>query len=393
MNIGYVRVSTKEQGDKGHSIEAQSKYIKAYVEMNELGKIEIYKDIGFSASNTKRPKYIELITKIKKKEVKNIIVHKTDRISRSLIDFNYLLKLCIDYEVNFISITDNINFNNAVGRCIGNIIMSFAQMEREQIGERTKAGIVGGFEKGFYPIGGKLPIGIERDKNKKLKYNKDIEIIKEIFFMNDKKYSYEEIKKKIYLKYDLYLSKNAVQTIIYNTLYRGYKIYNNKKYYLLEPLIKESKKVKELENKRKRNLSKHIYLFHDFLFEDFTTSTIKRKMKKTGEIKEYKYYISKKNKNLKINEETIKRAIKKKYETTQNKILLEKYQKKYEELFILGYIDKFELKKYKQKIKDREKDIYLKESIQDLSIDVNGILRVKLSKKQTTKVINLLDFK
>lgn len=107
----------------------------------------LFEDKGYSAGNENRPKYKELLKLINNKKVNCLIIHKIDRLSRNVVDFNNLVNICVDNGVNLISITDNVNFNSAVGRGTSNIMISIAQMEREQIGERTKNGYVGMLEK------------------------------------------------------------------------------------------------------------------------------------------------------------------------------------------------------------------------------------------------------
>ncbi len=97
---------------------------------------------------------------IKSKEISTIIIHKIDRLSSNITDFNNFVNLCSLNNINLISITDSINFNSAVGRGTSNIMISIAQMEREQISERTKAGYIAMLENGEYPFGGKLPLGM-----------------------------------------------------------------------------------------------------------------------------------------------------------------------------------------------------------------------------------------
>ncbi len=142
ISVGYIRVSTKEQAREGYSLAAQKKIVENYASgIMDIKNINMYIDDGYSAKDGKRPRYMKLLKLIKEDKVENIIIYKADRVSRNIIDFNNLMNLCQEHNVNLISINDNINFNSAVGRCVANIIMSFAQMEREQISERTITGI------------------------------------------------------------------------------------------------------------------------------------------------------------------------------------------------------------------------------------------------------------
>lgn len=377
--IGYVRVSTEEQAREGYSLKAQKIFIEQYAKEHNINELKILSDNGYSAKDDNRPNYRELIHLIKKKKIKNIIIHKIDRLSRNITDFNNFVNLCSNNNINLISITDNINFNSAIGRGTSNIMISIAQMEREQISERTKAGYIAMLENGEYPFGGKLPLGISKDQNKKLFYNEDIEIIKKIFDLESNKFSFVEIKNKINTEYgNIIRSKDGVERIIKNDLYRGFIIYEGKRYELLKPLIR-NKILATGKSIRKKKLANHNYFFHKYLKDDFYVSTKIKKLKTTGEKKEYKYYIHKKEKfkfseknliillidNIKIYTEEIE---------FQKKVM----KKKLKDLYLLNQITE---KEAKIKLKNLEKDIKilaLMEKFKGLEVNAKGEVEVVL---------------
>ncbi len=384
-NIGYIRVSTKEQANEGYSLSAQKKSIENYSMCALNDDIEILADEGYSAKSNKRPEYQRMIKLIKKRKVNNIVVYKIDRISRNIIDFNDLINLCIDYGVNLISITDNINFNSAVGRCVANIIMSFAQMEREQISERTNFGIKEALEKGVYAIGGSLPLGVSKNSEGYLFYNNDIGIVKEIFKLHKYQYSYEEIKKNINKKYKKDYTVYKIDRIIKNSIYRGYREFKGKKYYFIKPIVKDEDKeikfktTKKELNIRKRNIKKHEYLFERFLSKDFNVTTAKKKLS-CGKIKEYKYYINKKNPNLKLNEKVIIKKCKNYVEKEKIKYnnISDTYNNRVKNLYIKGIIDEVEAKYYYKKIDNHKESINIISCIDSLKIDCDGCFNIKL---------------
>jgi len=99
---------------------------------------KIYSDLGFTGSNLNRPALIDLINDIKQKKLDLIISYKIDRLTRSPKDFYQLIELLDKYNVNFISVTERFDTSTPSGRLLRNIMLTFAQFERELISERTK---------------------------------------------------------------------------------------------------------------------------------------------------------------------------------------------------------------------------------------------------------------
>lgn len=387
LNIGYTRVSTKEQAKEGYSLLAQHKAIENYfTSIVGKDKFEILEDDGYSGKNGNRPKYKELLNLIKEDKVGTIIVYKIDRISRNLLDFIELVNLCLEKEIDFISIVDGVNFNTSIGRCLANIIMSFAQMEREQISERTMFGIQEALEKGIYAIGGSLPLGIEKTEDKKLRYNEDIELVKEMFRLDKLGYSYAKISREIEKVFKREISQKNIDQIIKNPIYRGYRIFNGKKYYFIEPIVKEEEnETTDIKGERtqvvnrKRNLKSHEYMFEKFLKRDFYLSTTRKKLS-NGQIKEYKYYICKENSEIKINEETLMSKIKDKYLDIKEKIKenVNSYKVRVQKLYINEIITFEELNSYMNEVKDRTEHYSILESIKSLTIHNNRQVEVQL---------------
>lgn len=137
-----------------------------------------------------------------------------------------------------ISLSEQIN-NDAVGKFSQGIIIGLAEMERNQISERTLNGIEGGLQKGIYPFGGGLPFATSKDKDKKLFYNEDIKIVKRIYELDEKGYSNLKISKEILNEFNEKHSASKVSKILKNTIYQGYIIYRGKKYHLFHINVRE----------------------------------------------------------------------------------------------------------------------------------------------------------
>lgn len=137
----YVRVSTQEQANEGYSIDSQIDRLNSYCKARDWAVHKIYKDAGFSGANIERPALNELMRDIKDKRVNLVLVFKLDRLSRSQKDTLYLIEdVFLKNDVDFVSISENFDTSTAFGRAMIGILSVFAQLEREQIRERTSIG-------------------------------------------------------------------------------------------------------------------------------------------------------------------------------------------------------------------------------------------------------------
>jgi len=183
----YTRVSTSEGLEKEFtSLDNQRESAESYIQSQKSeGWIilpEIYDDPGYTGANTDRPALQKLISDIKENRIDCVIVYKVDRLSRSLLDFSKLLEFFDQNNVTFVSVTQSFNTNTSMGRLTLNILLSFAQFEREIISERTRDKMGASKMRGKW-IGGRPPLGYDLDKEKhKLVINKEeAKIVKEIF--------------------------------------------------------------------------------------------------------------------------------------------------------------------------------------------------------------------
>ncbi|MBN9555826.1 MAG: recombinase family protein, partial [Alphaproteobacteria bacterium] len=123
-----------------------------------------YDDGGFSGGSTDRPALQKLLDDVRAHKINVIVVYKVDRLTRSLADFAKLVELFDAHQVSFVSITQSFNTTSSMGRLTLNILLSFAQFEREVIGERVRDKIAASKRKGLW-MGGNAPMGfIARDK-------------------------------------------------------------------------------------------------------------------------------------------------------------------------------------------------------------------------------------
>ena len=181
----YVRVSTEEQAQEGFSIRAQEQKLKDYARIKDWSIYNLYIDEGISGKNlVDRPAMQELIADVKKGAVKNVLVFKIDRLTRSTSDLLYMVDLFNQQDCAFNSLTESIDTQTPSGRMFLKIIGIFAEFERENIIERSKVGIERKVREG-YTIGGHQSYGYEREKGEKIQTIKEneAEIVREIFDM------------------------------------------------------------------------------------------------------------------------------------------------------------------------------------------------------------------
>ncbi|MGI8962081.1 MAG: recombinase family protein [Bryobacteraceae bacterium] len=136
--IGYVRVSTEKQAEKGVSLDAQMAKIQAAALLHEYALIDIIQDGGESAKSLDRPGMAHVLDLVRTKAVDAVIIVKLDRLTRSVRDLADLLDVFTKYGVSLISISESLDTGSAAGRLVLNIMTAVSQWEREAIGERTR---------------------------------------------------------------------------------------------------------------------------------------------------------------------------------------------------------------------------------------------------------------
>ena len=145
-----------------NSLDAQYDSAAAYVRSQAANGWRVvpkrYDDGGFSGGNTNRPALKSLMRDIEAGEVDAVVVYKIDRLSRSLTDFTALSQLFERHGVAFVSVTQQIDTSNAAGRMMLNVLMSFAQFEREMTSDRIRDKIYATKKRGLWP-GGTVPFG------------------------------------------------------------------------------------------------------------------------------------------------------------------------------------------------------------------------------------------
>ena len=135
--VGYIRVSTEEQAESGSSLGVQRRKITEYASVYGLPLSEVIEDGGQSAKDMNRPGVQRILQMIQKRDVSTIIVHKLDRLTRSVRDLGTILDLCEKKGIALMSVEEKLDTSCAAGRMVLNIMATVSQWEREVIGERT----------------------------------------------------------------------------------------------------------------------------------------------------------------------------------------------------------------------------------------------------------------
>ena len=178
----YTRVSTNSQAELEYgSCEAQKDRIVSYIKSQE--GLEVYKeysDPGFTGSNIDRPALRELLRDVAARKVEFVMTYKIDRLTRSSKDFYSLIEFFEKNGVSFVSVSERFDTSSASGRLLRNIMLTFAQFEREMTAERTKDKLNQRAEKGMWN-GGNIPIGYKPVDGKLLLVTKEATAIRGIF--------------------------------------------------------------------------------------------------------------------------------------------------------------------------------------------------------------------
>src|SRR3954447_13442131 len=139
----YTRKSTEEGLEQEfNSLDAQRQAAEAYIrsQCHQGWRLlpQRYDDPGFSGGDLERPAMAQLLADIEAGRIDCVVVYKVDRLSRSLLDFARIMAAFDERQVSFVSVTQQFNTSTSLGRLTLNILFSFAQFEREIIGERTR---------------------------------------------------------------------------------------------------------------------------------------------------------------------------------------------------------------------------------------------------------------
>ena len=245
----YIRVSTEDQAREGFSLKEQEKRLRAMCEYKGYEVYKIYKDSGISAkTGNYRPAFEELLQDIKDKKCNTIVVLKLDRLTRSVYDWENILKFLEENDAYLDCANDDINTTNANGKMISRILTSVSQQEIERIRERTKVSLAGAIKEGHIPA--RAPLGYKHIDKKLVPdpLTKDIVIrIYDLYFEGKSYYNIATIFNEEQVLGKTNWKDTGILRIISNEVYKGDYVHgkrtNHPTYYkdVVEPIIRKEK--------------------------------------------------------------------------------------------------------------------------------------------------------
>src|SRR5574344_2037007 len=268
----YIRVSTEDQAREGFSLKEQEKRLRAMCEYKRYEVYKIYKDSGISAkTGNYRPAFEELLQDIKDKKCNTIVVLKLDRLTRSVYDWENILKFLEENDAYLDCANDDINTTNANGKMISRILTSVSQQEIERTSERTKIGLAGAIKAGHIPH--HAPLGYKHEDKKLVINYSSKDVVVRIFNMYHDGLSYKKISN--ILNDEKVLGKtnwrdSTILNLLENPIYKGDFLHGKRTkhptYYenVVEPIVTkeywEECQIQQKKNSRsyKRTLN---YLF------------------------------------------------------------------------------------------------------------------------------------
>ena len=256
----YIRVSTEDQAREGFSLPEQEKRLRAMCEYKGYEIYDVYQDAGISAkTGNKRPEFERLLQDIKDRKCNTIVVLKLDRLTRSVYDWENILKFLEENEAYLDCANDDINTTSANGKMISRIFTSVSQQEIERTSERTKVGLAGAIKAGHIPH--KAPLGYTRKDKTLVPDMKTKDVVIRIFDLYHSGLSYQKIKnifneEKVLGKTNWY--DTTILKILENEIYKGDFVHGKRTkhptYYkdVVEPLV--SKELwEECQVQQKKN--------------------------------------------------------------------------------------------------------------------------------------------
>ena len=262
----YVRVSTVMQLDKESRGVQKNDLIRYCEDILGIMDYEIFEDAGFSAGSTDRPDYQEMLRRIRTGEFTYLLVWKIDRVSRNIIDFTEMYQELQTLNVTFISLAEQFDTSSIVGQALLKMILIFAELERHNAAERSKAVLLSKAEAGEY-TGFRIPFGYRRNpKTKEYSVEEpEANILRTIFDMFDqgitiytiaKHLNSLPLSKRIKNKWEMTTIERMLTSISYTGALRyNYRGYTSKK----ERVINDEKDLVLVENDHPAIISSELF--------------------------------------------------------------------------------------------------------------------------------------
>lgn len=199
--VGYLRVSSLEQTKDGVSLERQAEQIKSYCSLKGLSNLKFISDKGLSGYKASRPGFQQLLNLCKSKQVKMVIVYDLSRLSRSVRDtLAFIEDIIHKYEIEFVSLQNDIDTTSAVGKAFLGISAIFNQLYRDEISEKTKEALRHKRSNGE-KTGGIIPFGYRLVGDSRLiAFPEEAQTIKHIYKLRKQGLSLREIVYRLHVQ-------------------------------------------------------------------------------------------------------------------------------------------------------------------------------------------------
>ena len=256
----YMRVSTEDQAREAFSLPEQKERLEAYCKFKGFVIKDYYTDAGISAkTGNYRPEFERLKEDIKSKKINTIIALKQDRITRSIFDWEELMRFLEENDAYLDCVNDDINTTNANGKMVSRILMSVSQQEIERTSERTKVGLAGAIKQGHIPH--QAPLGYKHENKTLVIDHLTKDVVIRIFELYHKGMSYQKIS-TLFNKEQVLGKTNwrdsSIVAILENEIYKGDFVHGKRTkhptYYenVVEPIV--SKEMwEECQVQKKKN--------------------------------------------------------------------------------------------------------------------------------------------
>jgi len=313
----YTRKSSEEGLEQEfNSLQAQREACEAFINSQRhegwVGLCATYDDGGFSGATMDRPALQQLLADVTAGRVDTVVVYKIDRLTRSLADFAKIVEILDARGASFVSVTQQFNTTTSMGRLTLNVLLSFAQFEREVIGERIRDKIAASKKRGMW-MGGVPPLGYQAQDRKLIIVDSEAEIVRLIFRR------YAELGSVRLLKDELEarniqsklrttasgrisggkpFARGALYLMLQNRIYRGEIVHNEKSYLgehapIIDQPLWDAVQAQVASNAAQRNddgKTRQLSLLAGMLFDsDGNRMTPSHALKKGTR---YRYYVS-----------------------------------------------------------------------------------------------------
>ncbi len=313
----YTRKSTEEGLEQDfNSLDAQREACEAYILSQKhegwATLPALYDDGGFTGGNLNRPALQQLLEDAERGQVDVVVVYKVDRLTRSLADFAKIVEILDRNGVSFVSVTQQFNTTTSMGRLTLNVLLSFAQFEREIAGERIRDKIAASKKKGMW-MGGHPPLGYDVEDKKLVVNDADAETVREIFRRYADLGSVRALKQELddrgivgKVRIDRHgrqtggkpMARGALYRLLGNRIYRGEIVHKEKSYpgqhdAIVDPDLWERAQKAMAENRVEReqdSRAPHPSLLRGLLYDASGEGMTPTHAVKRG--RRYRYYAS-----------------------------------------------------------------------------------------------------